>query len=164
MLHVIDTINEKVGFYASFLIIIMVLMMTYEVVVRRLFNNPTSWAWPLCCQLECIIAALAGGYCLLHHAHVRMDAIYSRLPERRRAALDIATFAFALLVLVVMLWRTSEAGLLSASLLETANVGFRPYIWHLKLIIIPGGVLLFLLQEIAEFTRSLQFLLSKRHQ
>ena len=110
MLHVIDTINEKVGFYASFLIIIMVLMMTYEVVVRRLFNNPTSWAWPLCCQLECIIAALAGGYCLLHHAHVRMDAIYSRLPERRRAALDIATFVFALLVLGVMLWRTSEAG------------------------------------------------------
>jgi len=164
VLRVIDAINEKVGFYTSFLLIAMTFIITYEVVARRLFNSPTSWAWSISTQLECIIAALAGGYCLLHHAHVRMDAIYSLLPERRRAALDIATFVFALLVLGVMLWRTGEAGLLSASLLETANVGFRPYIWHLKFIIIPGGVLLFLLQEIAEFTRSLQFLLRKRQQ
>lgn len=164
MLRVIDAINEKVGFYTSFLLVAMTFMMTYEVVARRLFNSPTSWAWSISTQLECIIAALAGGYCLLHHAHVRMDAVYSRISERSRAIIDIATFVLVLLVLGVMLWRTLEMGLLSFSLLEYDVRGFRPYIWHLKLIIIPGGVLLFLLQEIAEFTRSLQFLLRKRQQ
>lgn len=164
MLHVIDTINEKVGYYASFLLIVMTFMITYEVVARRLFNSPTSWAWSLSTQLECIIAALAGGYCLLHHAHVRMDAVYSRISERSRAMIDITTFVFVLLVLGVMLWRALEMGILSVSLWEHDVRGFRPYIWHLKLIIIPGGILLFLLQELAEFTRGLRFLLRKGHQ
>lgn len=164
MLHVIDTINEKVGSYTGFLLVAMIFMMTYEVVSRRLFNSPTSWAWSLSTQLECIIVALAGGYCLLHHAHVRMDAVYSRLSERNRAIIDVTTFVLVLLVLGVMLWRTLEMGILSVSLWEHDVRGFRPYIWHLKLIIIPGGVLLFLLQELAEFTRSLRFLRRKRHQ
>lgn len=161
LLHLIDTINEKIGSYTGFLLIVMTFMMTYEVVSRRIFGDPTSWAWSMSTQLQCIIVALAGGYCLLHHAHVRMDALYSRLSPRQRAITDIATFVFVLLVLGVMLWRTTEMGLLSFSLREHDVRGFRPYIWHLKLIIIPGGVLLLLLQELAEFIRSLQFLFRK---
>lgn len=70
--------------------------------------------------------------------------------------MDLATFVFVLIFLGVAMWRATEMGLRSFSLLETANVGFRPPIWHLKLIIIPSGILLFLLQEIAEFIRNLR--------
>ena len=164
MLHLIDTINEKIGSYAGLLLIVMTLMMTYEVASRRIFGEPTSWAWPLCCQLQCTIAALAGGYCLLRQAHVRMDVLYSRLSHRKRAIMDIATFILVLLFLGIALWKTTEMGLLSFSLMEHDVRGFKPYIWHLKLIIIPLGVLLFLLQELAEITRSLQFLRGREQQ
>ena len=164
MLHLIDTINDKVGSYAGLLLVVMTLMMTYEVVARRVFGDPTSWAWPLCCQLQCIIAALAGGYCLLHKAHVRMDVLYSRLSHKKRAIMDITTFILVLLFLGIALWRTTEMGLLSFSLMEHDVRGFKPYIWHLKLIIIPSGVLLLLLQEIAEFTRNIHFLRGRGQQ
>jgi len=164
LLRVIDTINEKVGSYAGLLVLVMIFMMTYEVVARRFFGQPTSWAWPMCCQLQCIIAALAGGYCLLHQAHVRMDVFYSRFSERNKAIMDIATFVFVLLFLGVALWKATEMGLLSFSLLERDVRGFKPYIWYLKFIIIPGGILLFLLQEIAEFTRKLQLVFGRRQQ
>lgn len=156
MLRLIDAINEKVGSYAGLLLVVMTIMMTWEVVARRFFNSPTSWAWPLCVQLQLVVAALAGGYCLLHKAHVRVDVIYSRLSPKKQAIMDLATFVFVLIFLGVAMWRATEMGLRSFSLLETANVGFRPPVWHLKLIIIPSGILLFLLQEIAEFIRNLR--------
>jgi len=164
LLRFIDTINDKVGSYAGLLLVAMTIMMTYEVVARRLFNSPTSWAWPLCVQLQLVVAALAGGYCLLHKAHVRMDVFYSRFSPKKQAIMDIATFIFVLIFLGVAMWRVTEMGLLSFSLLETANVGFRPYVWHLKLIIIPLGVLLLLLQEIAEFVRNLHVARGRRQQ
>lgn len=156
MLRLIDAINEKVGSYTGFLLVVMTIMMTWEVVARRFFNSPTSWAWPLCVQLQLVVAALSGGYCLLHNAHVRMDVFYSRLSPKKQAIMDLATFVFVLIFLGVAMWRATEMGLLSFSVLETANVGFRPPIWHLKLIIIPSGILLFLLQEIAQFIRNLR--------
>jgi TRAP-type mannitol/chloroaromatic compound transport system permease small subunit len=156
LLRLIDAINEKVGSYTGFLLVVMTIMMTWEVVARRFFNSPTSWAWPLCVQLQLVVAALSGGYCLLHNAHVRMDVFYSRLSPKKQAIMDLATFVFVLIFLGVAMWRATEMGLLSFSVLETANVGFRPPIWHLKLIIIPSGILLFLLQEIAQFIRNLR--------
>lgn len=156
MLRLIDAINEKVGSYTGFLLVVMTIMMTWEVVARRFFNSPTSWAWPLCVQLQLVVAALSGGYCLLHKAHVRMDVFYSRLSPKKQAIMDLATFVFVLIFLGVAMWRATEMGLLSFSVLETANVGFKPPIWHLKLIIIPSGILLFLLQEIAQFIRNLR--------
>jgi TRAP-type mannitol/chloroaromatic compound transport system permease small subunit len=162
LLHIINTTNEKIGSYIGLLLIAMTIMMTYEVVGRRLFNSPTSWAWPMCVQCQVILAALAGGYCVLHEAHVRMDVIYSRLSRRLRAALDVATFAFVLIFLGVGLWTTLEAGLLSFSLKEYVLVGFKPPIWHLKLVVIPLGILLFLFQAVAKFVRNLQVLLEKR--
>ncbi len=156
MLRLIDAINEKIGSYAGLLLVVMTFMMTWEVVARRLFNSPTSWAWPLCVQLQLVVAALAGGYCVLHKAHVRMDVFYSRLSPKKQAIMDLATFVFVLIFLGVAMWRATEMGLLSFSVLETTNVGFKPPIWHLKLIIVPLGILLFLLQEIAEFIRNLR--------
>jgi TRAP-type mannitol/chloroaromatic compound transport system permease small subunit len=156
LLRLIDAINEKIGSYTGFLLVIMTFMMTWEVVARRFFNSPTSWAWPLCVQLQLVVAALSGGYCLLHKAHVRMDVFYSRLSPKKQAIMDLATFVFVLIFLGVAMWRATEMGLLSFSVLETANVGFKPPIWHLKLIIIPSGILLFLLQEIAQFIRNLR--------
>jgi len=156
LLRLIDAINEKVGSYTGFLLVVMTIMMTWEVVARRFFNSPTSWAWPLCVQLQLVVAALSGGYCLLHKAHVRMDVFYSRLSPKKQAIMDLATFVFVLIFLGVAMWRATEMGLLSFSVLETANVGFKPPIWHLKLIIIPSGILLFLLQEIAQFIRNLR--------
>lgn len=97
MLSIIDSVNDKVGNYTSFLLLLMTFMMAYEVISRRLFNSPTSWAWPLCVQLECIIAAFAGGYCLLHNAHIRVDIVYTRFSARGRTIIDIATFVFVLL-------------------------------------------------------------------
>lgn len=161
-MHIVDTVNDKIGSYIGLTVVVMTLMMTYEVLSRRLFNNPTSWAWPLCVQMQVVVAALAGGYCLLSKAHVRMDVIYSRFSPRTRAVIDIATFIFVLLFLGVALWKATVMGLLSFSGSERSISGFRPYIWHLKLIVIPLGILLFLVQEIAEFIRNLQLVLSER--
>lgn len=163
-LSIIDSINEKVGYYTSFLLLVMTFMMTYEIISRRLFNNPTSWAWPLCVQVECIIAAFAGGYCLLHNAHVRVDVVYTRFSARKRAIIDIATFVFVLLFLGIALWKSLEMGWISFSLTEHSMSGFEPPIWHLKFIILPIGVLLILLQALAEFTRSLRSLGGKTEQ
>ncbi len=70
--------------------------------MRYLFNMPTIWVHEASYLLLGMQYMLAGAYALLHGAHVRVDVVYNKLPERGRVGMDIFTsvffftFAFAL--------------------------------------------------------------------
>jgi len=157
----IDATNEKIGNYVSILLIPMTLMMTWEIVSRRLFNIPTSWAWPLCVQVECVLAGLAGGYCFLHHMHVRVDIIYTHFSERKRTIVELVICVLALFALGLALWSSIDMGTVSFGFREYTMSGFRPPIWHLKLLVIPLAIVFFLLQVLATLKHNLQTVLRR---
>ncbi len=89
MINKIDNLANTIGNIVSFLILVIVALVTYEVVARYCFNSPTSWVWLINKQIFGVYIMIAGGYALLHNMHIRIEIFYERYPKpmkRHRAA------------------------------------------------------------------------------
>jgi len=148
----IDATSEGVGKGISFLVIPMVLVLVYEVVMRYAFNNPTVFAHETSLFLYGTTGMLAGAWVLRRGGHVRMDAIYGRLPLRARAIIDLAMAPLFFLLVVVVLWTGWDMAYFSVKVQEHTQTPWGPPYYPLKLAI-PLSAFLILFQGLAKFIR-----------
>jgi len=89
-----DRLNSRIGVAVSWLTLAMVAVGTYNAVVRYL-GRFTGWNLSSNAYLELqwymfsLVFLLGAAYALLTGAHVRVDVIFSRLPERWRRRIDL---------------------------------------------------------------------------
>jgi len=153
VLHVIDTINDRLGKIFSFIIVVMIGVMLWDIFVTYVFRAPTKWAVELTGLIFGTHFILGGAFVLLHRGHISMDVVYSRLSVRTRAILDVITFSLFLSFCCVLVWHGWELFSYSLKYLEHsvfAEIPFYPF----KVMIPIGGSLL-LLQGLAKFIRDL---------
>lgn len=160
LLKVIDSISEYSGRGASWLCVALVLVLTYETTARYVFNAPTIWAHVTAMMLFGSIGMLGLAYTHLHDGHVRVDLIYTILPPRGKAIIDVI---LALIVLFPLLYvLTWMSGFWVVRALEGHEV-MKQSIWYPPAspfrIMILVALLLFSFQSIARFTRDLHVLI-----
>lgn len=154
VIKVIDTISEWTGKIGSWFGVALVLLVTYEVMMRYLFNRPSLWAYELTVMLAASLYILAFAYTHLHKAHVRVDMIYAHLPARGRAVIDVLGGLFLFFPFIFLLtytgwdwmysaWKTSE---------KMATTGWYPPAGPLRSVVFLG-IALFALQGISQFLR-----------
>src|SRR3546814_4778194 len=90
----------------------------YEVVLRYVFQAPTTWGNELITFIFAGYILLGGGYTLLHRDHVAMDIVYARLSRRTQAILDVLTAGFVILYCWILL---RETGTMAYEALETGQ-------------------------------------------
>ncbi len=89
-----DRLNSRLGVAVSWLTLAMVAVGAYNAVVRYL-GRFTGWNLSSNAYLELqwymfsLVFLLGASYALLTGAHVRVDVIFSRLPERWRRRIDL---------------------------------------------------------------------------
>jgi TRAP-type mannitol/chloroaromatic compound transport system permease small subunit len=148
----IDSLNEWVGKYSGWLIIPLTALVTYDVILRYVFNRPTIWAWDINIQLLGAMVILGGGYGLLHDQHIGVDVLVARLSPRRRAVIDLITSAFFFFGIGVLLWKAASDAWFSLEIREVLSSVFSPPIYPFKILMVVGILLLFL-QGLAKFIR-----------
>src|SRR5262245_24052585 len=84
VLRVVDQVSEVSGRAFAWLVLPLILGVTYEVGARYLFNAPTVWAYDLSYMLYASIFMLGAAYTLRHGAHVRTDFLYNNFSDRRK--------------------------------------------------------------------------------
>jgi TRAP-type mannitol/chloroaromatic compound transport system permease small subunit len=89
ILRKIDSINEFAGSISSWLIILMIFVILYEVIARYVFNAPTSWAFGDMRMIGGALIVLGWAYAELHNSHIRVDVFYTHLSPRKQALVDI---------------------------------------------------------------------------
>ena len=155
--HVIDRISEIVGKVSSFLVVVLVIAIGYDITTRYLFAKANFWAYDMTIFLYGSYAILGTAYCHLTKGHVRMDLLTARLSVRGRATVDAICYVFLFFPLFAVLinkcgghafWAVLNAERSSAS-------AWRPYMGPFKLAILLG-LILFCLQGIVEFLRSVR--------
>ena len=154
LLHFIDRIDELIGRFAGFLVIPMILFITYEVILRKIFNSPTIWAHELSQYLFGVFVLLGGAWTLAQRKHVSMDMVYNRLSERKRAILDLITFPIFFFVIFSLLWyglESTQDALTRWYVSEGALKFPLGFVWAA----IPIGSFLMLLQGMAKFVRDI---------
>ncbi len=151
LLGAIDRINERTGRIVGYFLVLVMFLMTFEVIMRYVFNRPTLWVNEMNEYLLLTVVALGGGYVLLHRGHVNVDVFYGAVTERGRAVLDLLTAPLFFLFMAVFLWQTWEAAAESWKFAERSTMAGIPT-WPVRLVMVAGGCLL-LLQGLAKFAR-----------
>jgi TRAP-type mannitol/chloroaromatic compound transport system permease small subunit len=156
VLSIIDWISMWSGKATSWFTIVVIFIVTYEIVMRYVFHRPTIWASEGMIFLCAILYVIGGAWTLLEKKHVKIDFVYERFSPRQRAILDIITFFFFALYMGMMLWATSKYAWESIQLAERSGSPWNPPVYPIKLAL-AVGVLLILLQGIANLIRDLHF-------
>lgn len=85
----IDRFTERVGRVVSYLSVVLIVVITYEVGARYIFNSPTAWSYDLSYMIGGGFWVLAGAYAILHNSNVRVDVLYVRLRRKWQLLIDI---------------------------------------------------------------------------
>jgi len=162
-LRAIDKTNEWVGRVISYGIPLLMLVASYEVIARYIFNAPTIWAWDVNKQLFAVIVFLGGGYTLMVKGHISVDVIYAKWSDRKKAIVDIITFPVFLIFTIILLFTLGEFAIVATQEGELMSSAWEPPVYQMKIAVFIG-VVLFFLQGIAKFLRDIRVITTGKNQ
>jgi TRAP-type mannitol/chloroaromatic compound transport system permease small subunit len=153
----VDQLSRTVGHAFAWCIIILTLGESYEVFVRYVLNNPTSWAFDFSYMMYGALFFMAGAYALSRNGHVRGDFIYRMWPPRVQGIIELTLYILfffpGVLALVYAGWLYGYDAFKIREVSVNSPIGVP--VWQLKLLI-PFGASLLALQGVAEMLRCIQ--------
>jgi TRAP-type mannitol/chloroaromatic compound transport system permease small subunit len=156
LLHGIDQLSKSIGHGFAWCIVILTLGTSYEVFVRYVLDNPTSWAFDVSNLMYGGLFLMAGAYALSRGAHVRGDVFYRLMPTRVQGGLELVLYFLfffpGILALVIAGWGYAMDSVRIHEVSVNSPIGVP--IWQLKLII-PAAATFLVIQGIAEVLRCL---------
>jgi len=159
IVRLIEKISGSVGLLAAWVVAPLIVAMVYEVFSRYLFNAPTIWAFELGYMAMGTNFLLGAAFTLREQGHIRIDLIYSRLPARRRAVIDVVGYIFIFLPVAFWmswgLWKYAYNAFLSGE--TSGQSAWNPVIWPFRMVFFMGFALL-ARQAVAELIKAIQVL------
>jgi TRAP-type mannitol/chloroaromatic compound transport system permease small subunit len=159
----VDRLSTWVGKGFGWLVVVLAVFVTYDVLNRYFFSNPSQWAYDGAYILYGTIFMMAGAYTLARNAHVRGDIFYSRWPVRAQAAVDFALYIFFFFPgIVFLLWGGIEFAEQAWRVQErSTTTSGGPPVYHFKTVL-PLAAGFMLLQGFVETIRAVQALRTGR--
>ena len=154
ILKIIDSINLNIGKTISFAILVIMFVQCMEVILRYIFNSPTTWAWDVNSMLFRGIAIIGGAYVLFYDAHVRVDLLYKRVNPKARLVFDVISYTLIILSFIVVIWKGAEMGWTAWKTKARSPTAFAPLLWPIKSTLFVAGFLV-LIQSVSNLFRSI---------
>jgi TRAP-type mannitol/chloroaromatic compound transport system permease small subunit len=154
IIYAIDQFSKTIGHVFAWCIVILMLGTSWEVFVRYVLDDPTSWAFDFSYIMYGALFYMAGAYTLSRGGHVRAD-MFSRLwPERVQAGVELTLYIVFFFPGVISLmysgWGYGYDSMRIREMSINSPVGIP--IWQIKMLIPVGGALI-ALQGVAEVMR-----------
>ena len=154
LLLLIDRVSTWVGQAFSWLIVGLTLLISWEVISRRLFDSPNAYTFDIMIMLYGALFMMAGAYTLSKNGHVRGDVLYGFFSPRVQAGLDLALYLiFFVPGIIALVWAGYNYAAESWMIKEHSSItADGPPIYHFKTVIPIAGALI-LLQGLVEIAR-----------
>lgn len=154
----IDALNERIGRFMLWIILLCTVISAANAVARYGFNLSSNAFLEIQWYLYSLVFLGAAGYTLKHNAHVRIDLVAGRLSRRKQAWIDVFGGLFMLLpVCVIIVWFGWDAALESYRIHEaSSDAGGLPR-WPIKFLV-PVAFVLLILQGLAETVQQVAYL------
>ena len=183
-IRAVDAMNRAIGRIAMYLLFVLMGVLIWSSVSKTVFS-PSLWTLETAQFVMVAYFVLGGPYSIQLGSNVRMDLFYGDWSPRTKAMVDAVTILFLLFYLGVLLtgavsstayalgyfgtepfaffgdlaltlvtdgWAAAEDQL---GFLERSATAWRPQLWPIKLVLCVG-VLLMILQCVAEFFRDIE--------
>lgn len=153
-IYAVDQLSKTIGHAFAWCIVVLTLGTCWEVFVRYMLNDPTSWAFDLSYMMYGAVFYMAGAYTLSRGGHVRADMFYRLWSDRSQATVELTLYVlFFFPGIVALVVAGGEYGVESMRIREVSvNSPAGMPIWPLKMMI-PVGAGLIALQGLAEVLR-----------
>lgn len=149
-----DNLSAWFGKAFAWLIILMTVGMSYEVMVRYIFNRPTPWALDISFIMYGTLFMMGGAYTLSRGGHVRGDFLYRLWSDRTQARVDLVLYFLfffpGILALIFAGWKYAGRSWSYGEVSVNSPAGIP--IYQFKTVIVVAGILLFF-QGIAQVMR-----------
>ena len=101
--RVIDRVNEFVGKWVSWLILLAILVSATNAVIRKAFNMSSNAWLELQWYLFGAAFLLAAAYTLRQNEHIRIDIVYGMFSRRKQHWIDLFGHVFFLMPFVILM-------------------------------------------------------------
>jgi TRAP-type mannitol/chloroaromatic compound transport system permease small subunit len=153
-IYAIDQLSKTIGHVFAWCIVILMLGTSWEVFVRYVLNDPTSWAFDFSYIMYGALFYMAGAYTLSRGGHVRADMFSRTWPPRVQATVELVLYIIfffpGVISLVYSGWSYGYDSMRIHEMSINSPVGIP--IWQIKMLIPVGGALIGL-QGVAEVLR-----------
>ena len=156
---VIAHINGLTGELVAYWSVIAVFVYYYEVMARYVFNSPTNWAHESMFLMFGMQYLLAGGFVMREGAHVRVDVLYNRLPNRGKAVVDVLTSVFFFIFTMTLLYTGWTFFHDSYEVSEVSFTEWAIQYWPIKFSL-PLGAALLTLQGISQLIKDIAIVIN----
>ncbi len=157
----IDALNEHVGRWVYWLVLVVALESAGNAIVRKVFDWSSNALLELQWYLFSAIFMLCAGWTLLHNDHVRIDIIQGRLKPRTQAWIDVFGAVFFLMPMVaIFFWLSVPWFWRSFTEHEISGSAGGLLFWPAR-ILVPIGFALLGLQALSELVKRIAFLAGK---
>jgi TRAP-type mannitol/chloroaromatic compound transport system permease small subunit len=154
VIYAIDQFSKTIGHIFAWCIVMLMLGTSYEVFVRYVINDPTSWAFDWSYIMYGALFYMAGAYTLSRGGHVRADMFSRNWPNRVQAGIELFLYIIFFFPGVISLmysgWSYGYDSMRIREMSINSPVGIP--IWQIKMLIPVGGALI-ALQGVAEVLR-----------
>ena len=137
------------GVGGALLLLIVMGVTTYEVVMRYIFNSPTTWSLEISVILTLWATFLGIAYTLQQGGHTSVDLVINRLSPRKRKAIRICIYLFMLLFSIFLTW-TSLFPAIEAYLINEVTQSYTRTPLFILMIPVPIGGILLILEIVRE--------------
>lgn len=132
----------------------LIAVLVIGVIWRYALQQPLDWTQETGQFIFGGIGVLVGASLMQENAHIKVDILYDRLPEKGKAIMSTVSDLVVLFFLVILLWRGADSALYSIRALEHSWSTWGPVIYPIKTVI-PIAAFLMLIQGLAKFIRDL---------
>ena len=104
-----DKVLTVAAYVSGFIIILMMLSISYEVVMRYFFDAPTSWAIDFSGYMQHALVLLGAAWVLKNGGHTKIDLFVHSLKGRKSKIINVVTSLLAFVACVLFFWKGLEA-------------------------------------------------------
>jgi len=153
--HTLDLITELMGRIGTLLILYCMTFGLTDVFLRYVMNAPSLWIGTSIQAALVLIACMSGAFAYKHGDFIKLDLFYAHFSPRTKAIFDSITAIFSFMFLGVLIWKGTQAALISIKLNQVTPTAIAIPIYPIKSVI-PISALIVLLLVIRQFFRDVK--------
>lgn len=143
------------SFLAGIMLLSMVLIVFFEIVMRRVFDAPTMWSIELVSILMLWFAFLTLAVCQKEKRHVHVDLLVGRMGPDLAKKWRLVPLLFTLVFTLLVVYFSGIEFFESYAIGETSPTIWAPVVWPMLLAVPLGGIVL-CIQVLADILTTIQ--------
>jgi TRAP-type C4-dicarboxylate transport system permease small subunit len=99
-------LGRQMALVSGFLVLVISLFSSFEVVMRYFLNSPTSWTFELSRYLMLVLIWFGATGTLQNDSHISVDFVVERIPDKIGRMVTVFGYAIALVYCMVVMCQT----------------------------------------------------------